>query len=136
MKTSPLSIYKYKLYLPDLGIKCYIEPCQTPGYTQSSLLKGQFQSHSADTDKDLNNLLLQEEFQSCTLPVAMRSLQEIKAPFEDAIISPVRQAGLVLLQEPEQFVMPCFAKTLWRQRLDTGQCNIKSLLFLIFIFEN
>ncbi|XP_025113601.1 probable S-adenosylmethionine-dependent methyltransferase At5g38780 [Pomacea canaliculata] len=44
------------------------------------------------------DIITREEFQSCNVPATFRSLQELKAPFENAAtMSPVRQAGLKLV---------------------------------------
>ncbi|XP_025113602.1 farnesoic acid carboxyl-O-methyltransferase-like [Pomacea canaliculata] len=64
-------------------------------------------------------LITKEEFQSCTLRATLRTLQELKAPFENAAMSPVPQAGLNLLKEPQEFLTYCPVKTLWRQKLQT-----------------
>ncbi|XP_025112083.1 uncharacterized protein LOC112574920 [Pomacea canaliculata] len=67
----------------------------------------------------VEGLITKEEFQSCTLRVTFRTLQEVKAPFENAAMSPVRQAGLNLLKDPQEFLTHCPVKTLWRQKLQT-----------------
>ncbi|XP_025112081.1 probable S-adenosylmethionine-dependent methyltransferase At5g38780 [Pomacea canaliculata] len=64
-------------------------------------------------------IITKEEFQSCTLPLMFRTLQEVKVPFENAAMSPVRQAGLNLIKDPQEFVTYCPVKTLWRQKLQT-----------------
>ncbi|XP_025112096.1 uncharacterized protein LOC112574929 [Pomacea canaliculata] len=71
-------------------------------------------------------LITREEFQSCTIAMALRTLQEIKAPFENAIL-PVPQAGLNLLKEPEELITSCYAKTMWRQNLKTHGVDDKNL---------
>ncbi|XP_025112089.1 farnesoic acid carboxyl-O-methyltransferase-like isoform X2 [Pomacea canaliculata] len=73
------------------------------------------------------DIITREEFQSCSLPVAIRTSQEIKAPFENAATSPVRQAGLTLLTEPEEFVIPCSAKTIWRQKLQSDGADDRTM---------
>ncbi|XP_025112079.1 gibberellic acid methyltransferase 2-like isoform X1 [Pomacea canaliculata] len=70
-------------------------------------------------DLHTNGIITTEEFQSCTTLQAYRTLQELKDPFEDATMSPVRQAGLRILKGPEDFLSPCFMKTLWREKLQT-----------------
>ncbi|XP_025112085.1 uncharacterized protein LOC112574922 [Pomacea canaliculata] len=67
----------------------------------------------------VEGLITKEEFQSCTLPLTYRTLQEVKAPFENAAMSPVRQAGLNLLEDPQEFLTHCSVKKLWRQKLQT-----------------
>lgn len=62
---------------------------------------------------------LQEEFQACTVQIAMPSLQEIKAPFH-GLKSPVRPLGLSFLQEPEQLIVPSTAISLWRKKMKSG----------------
>lgn len=54
--------------------------------------------------------------------MALRTLQELKAPFQNATTS-VRQTGLNLVKEPEESVIPCFAKTFWQQKLQSGKHN-------------
>lgn len=65
--------------------------------------------------------------------MALRTLHEIKAPFENAIL-PVPQAGLNLLKEPEELITACYAKTMWRQNLKTREYTIfvHYLLFLLY----
>ncbi|XP_025113605.1 probable S-adenosylmethionine-dependent methyltransferase At5g38780 [Pomacea canaliculata] len=66
-----------------------------------------------------NAAMSPEEFQSCTLRLTFRTLQEVKAPFENASMSPVPQAGLNLLEDPQEFLTYCPFKALWRQKLQT-----------------
>ncbi|XP_025112095.1 probable S-adenosylmethionine-dependent methyltransferase At5g38780 [Pomacea canaliculata] len=74
------------------------------------------------------DIITREEFQSCNVPATFRSLQELKAPFENAAtMSPVRQAGLNLFKEPEVFVLPCFSKTMWRQKLQSGGADDRTM---------
>lgn len=73
-------------------------------------------------------MLLQEEFESCTSSIAFRNSQEIKDPFENGNMSPVRQAGLNLLKGPEDFYLPCSIKKVWREKLHMGQLKRKFTL--------
>ncbi|XP_025113600.1 uncharacterized protein LOC112575792 [Pomacea canaliculata] len=79
------------------------------------------------------DIISREEFQSCSVPLAFRTLQELKAPFENAATSPVRQAGLNLVKEPEVLVPPCFAKTLWRQKLQREGKNDSNMFAQILV---
>ncbi|XP_025113603.1 uncharacterized protein LOC112575795 [Pomacea canaliculata] len=62
-------------------------------------------------------IITKEEFQSCTLRMTYRTSKDLKVPFENAAMSPVQQAGLNLLKEPEEFLSHCLVKTLWRLKL-------------------
>lgn len=69
--------------------------------------------------------VLQEEYESCTIRVATRTIQETKAPFENSI----QRAGLFLLKEPEEVVFPCMATQLWRQKLERGMSTNDPALY-------
>ncbi|XP_025112092.1 gibberellic acid methyltransferase 2-like isoform X1 [Pomacea canaliculata] len=81
----------------------------------------------------VEGIITTEEFQSCTVPIALRSVQELKAPFEDGAMSPVRQAGLNLLKGPEDFCTPCVMKTSWREKLQTDGVDDRRLFSRLLV---
>ncbi|XP_025112086.1 probable S-adenosylmethionine-dependent methyltransferase At5g38780 [Pomacea canaliculata] len=85
------------------------------------------------TELYAEGIITTEEFQSCTIPMTFRTLQELKAPFENAAMSPVRQAGLNLIKEPEDVFTPCIIKTVWRQKLQMDGVDDRKLFALLLV---
>ncbi|XP_025114205.1 gibberellic acid methyltransferase 2-like [Pomacea canaliculata] len=110
-----------------LGGVLFVAQTLRPTGKQSQPDSGHRETGTHDTLVDLDlswktlyteGLITEEEFQACTIQMAMPSLQEIKAPF-DGLKSRVRPLGLSFLQEPEQLIVPSTAISLWRKKIKT-----------------